>query len=373
VASTQARSKSAEPSIIATGATSLNVTTRGEGDRLGGDGLPVGQPEPGDALDRVAEGEMDTAVRVGRIGRPGGVERVPDPQRQPGPRAGFVTGQEHRVAGAGRLPRDMADRVLQPGDVVDGGRRVARPAHQAHVVLAQPVAQGGLRRAHVDPLARQQIPDPGAPRGAAVPQPVLPFARVGRADLLGGLVDVPGHDLGHAHGGGADHLGVICMPGQLLEEPVGEARVPEPVGTQQRGQRRAVLRPPASVFQGSGRGSHGAQVDLVLQDLQAGADVAVDARGKQGEYQLVVAQLRDFPQHHLIDILGHHGGPAAHRRRDVGHQRGDRGTIVVHPRILTHSGEHAEMQLTAHANGATAGTKLYRPAARVSTAVTLSG
>lgn len=32
VASTQARSKSAEPSIIATGATSLNVTARGEGD-----------------------------------------------------------------------------------------------------------------------------------------------------------------------------------------------------------------------------------------------------------------------------------------------------------------------------------------------------
>jgi hypothetical protein len=27
-------------------------------------------------------------------------------------------------------------------------------------------------------------------------------------------------------------------------------------------------------------------------------------------------------------------------------------------RILTHSGEHAEMQLTAHANGATAGTSL---------------
>ena len=262
--------------------------SRGERDRLGGDGLPVGEAEPGRPLRRVAEGEMDVAVHAGRAGLCG-VERVPDPQRQPGPRAGFVAGQEDRIAGAGRLPRDVADRVLEPGDVVDGGRGVARPAHQAHVVLAQPVAQGGLRRAHIDPLARQQVTDPGGPRGAAVPQPVLPFARIGRDDLLGGLVDVSGHDPGHAQRGGGDHLGVICLLGQLLEKPVGEARVSEPVGAQQRGQRRAALRPPARVFQGRGRGSHGAQVDLVLHDLQAGADVAVDARGEQGEHRLVVA------------------------------------------------------------------------------------
>ena len=210
------------------------------------------------------------------------------------------------------------------------------------MVLAQPVAQGGLRRAHIDPLARQQVTDPGGPRGAAVPQPALPFVRVGRDDLLGGLVDVPGHDLGHAQRGGGDHLGVICLPGQFLEEPVGEAGVPEPVGAQQRGQRRAALRLPARVLQGRGRGLHGTQVDLVLHDLQAGADVAVDARGEQGEHRLVVVQLRDLPQDHLIYVLGHRGGPAAHRRRDAGHQLGDRGTIDVHLRILTHSGEHAE-------------------------------
>ena len=51
--------------------------------------------------------------------------------------------------------------------------------------------------------------------------------------------------------------------------------------------RAAAVRPPG-VFQGRGRGSHGAQVDLVLHDLQAGADVAVDARGEQGEHHLVV-------------------------------------------------------------------------------------
>ena len=46
----------------------------------------------------------------------------------------------------------------------------------------------------------------------------------------------------------------------------------EPVGAQQRGQGGAALRPPTRVFQGRGGGVHGAQVDLVLHDLQAGAD-----------------------------------------------------------------------------------------------------
>jgi len=312
----------------------------GERDGLGGHGLPVGEAEPRGALGRVAEGEMNAGVRPGRAGLRG-VERVPDPQRQPGPRAGFVARQEHGIAGAGRLPRDVADRVLKPGDVIDGGRGVACPAHQAHVVLAQPVAQGGLRRAHIDPLAGQQVTDPGSSRGTAVPQPVLPFARISCDNLLGGLVDVPGHDPGHAQRRGGDHLGVVCLPGQLLEHPVGEARVSQPVGAQQRGQRRAALRPPARVFQGRGRGLHGAQVDLVLHDLQAGADVAVDTRGEQREHRLVVAQLRDLPQDHLIDLPGHRGGLPAHRRRDVGHQLGDRATIGVHVRILTHSGEHA--------------------------------
>jgi hypothetical protein len=117
--------------------------------------------------------------------------------------------------------------------------------------------------------------------------------------------------------------------------------VPEPVGAQQRGQRRAALRPTARVFQGRGRGLHGAEVDLVLHDLQAGADVAVDARGEQGEHRLVVAQFRDIPQDHVIDLSGHRSGSAAHRRRDVGHQLGHRGTVYIHLRILTHSGDHA--------------------------------
>jgi hypothetical protein len=96
---------------------------------------------------------MDVAIRADRPG-PGGVERVPDPQRQPRPRARFVAGQERRVARASRLLRYLADCVLEPRDLIGGGRRVARPAHQAHVVLAQRVAEGGLGGAHIDPLAR---------------------------------------------------------------------------------------------------------------------------------------------------------------------------------------------------------------------------
>jgi hypothetical protein len=125
------------------------------------------------------------------------------------------------------------------------------------VVLPQPVAQGGLRRAHLDPLTGQQVTDPGGPHGAQVPQPALPFPRVGRDHLFGGLVDVTGHDPGHGQRGGGYRRGVICLPGQLGEHPVGEAGVPEPVGAQQRGQRRAALRQPARVFHRRGRGPDG--------------------------------------------------------------------------------------------------------------------
>jgi hypothetical protein len=58
----------------------------GQRDRLGGEGLPVGEAEPGDALDDVAERDVEVAVEVGRAGR-GGVEPVPDPEREPRPGA----------------------------------------------------------------------------------------------------------------------------------------------------------------------------------------------------------------------------------------------------------------------------------------------
>jgi hypothetical protein len=58
----------------------------GQRDRLGGEGLPVGEAEPGDALDHVAERDMEVAVDVGGAGG-GGVEPVPDPEREPGPGA----------------------------------------------------------------------------------------------------------------------------------------------------------------------------------------------------------------------------------------------------------------------------------------------
>jgi hypothetical protein len=131
--------------------------------------------------------------------------------------------------------RGAADRALKPGDLVSGARRVAHPAHQAHVILVQPVAEGDLHGVHIDSLARQQVADPRGPRGAAVPQPVLPFLRIGCDHLLGYLVDVTRHELEHAQRGGAHHLGVRCLPGQFLEQPVGEARVPDPVGAQQAG------------------------------------------------------------------------------------------------------------------------------------------
>jgi hypothetical protein len=52
-------------------------------DRLGGEGLLVGEAEPGDALDHVAERDMNAGVGVAR----GGVEPVPDAEREPGPGA----------------------------------------------------------------------------------------------------------------------------------------------------------------------------------------------------------------------------------------------------------------------------------------------
>ncbi len=245
---------------------------------------------------------MEVAVQVGLTGR-GGVEPVPDPEREPGPGARFVAGQEDRVGAGRRLRGDMADGPLKAADVVGRNRLAAGPADHAQVMLAQPVAQRRLGRGHVDQLAREQVTDPGGPDGAPVPQPVLPLPRVNGDDLLGGLVDVPGHDLGQVHRDGGEHPGVVVrLPGQLTEDPVEEDRVPEPVGPQQRGQRGAALRPSARLLQGGGRGVHVGQVDLVLHDLQARADVAVDARGEQRQHRLVVAQLGDLSPGYRVHV-----------------------------------------------------------------------
>jgi len=65
--------------------------------------------------------------------------------------------------------------------------------------------------------------------------------------------------------------------------------MPDPVGAQQRGQGCCALCQPACIFQGSGRGLHGGQVDPVLHYLQTGVDVTVDARSEQAKHRLVVA------------------------------------------------------------------------------------
>ena len=114
-------------------------------------------------------------------------------------------------------------------------------------------------------------------RRAAVPQPVLPFVRVGGHHLLGYPVDVADHDPGHTQRGGAYCLRVFSLLSQLPEQPVVEARVPDPVGAQQRGQRRAPLRQPACVFHGRGRRLHGGQVDPGPHHLQAATAAATSA------------------------------------------------------------------------------------------------
>src|SRR5215469_5252346 len=83
---------------------------------------------------------------------------------------------------------------------------------------------------------------------------------------------------------------------------------------------------------------------MVLHYLLDGVDVAVDAGTQQGEHWLVVVELRDLPEDHVVDILVHGGGLARHRRRDVGCQLADFGTIHVHLRILTHSAVLAHWQ-----------------------------
>jgi hypothetical protein len=93
--------------------------------------------------------------------------------------------------------------------------------------------------------------------------------------------------------------------------------VPDPVGEQQRGQRRAPLRQPACVFHGRGRRLYGGQVDRRPHYLQAGVDVAVDAGDEQGEDGPVVAKLRNFADDRVVDVVVQRGGAAGHRRRDV--------------------------------------------------------
>jgi len=137
---TQARSRSEEPSIMATGAATLAERYR----RGGGD--PAANATAWAAMacwwvirNPVAPLAASPKAKCMSPSRPAvlasaasNVSRIPSGSQAP--RARFVARQEHGIGGAVRLPRDVADRVLKPGDVVDGGRGVARPADQATVV-----------------------------------------------------------------------------------------------------------------------------------------------------------------------------------------------------------------------------------------------
>jgi hypothetical protein len=60
--------------------------------------------------------------------------------------------------------------------------------------------------------------------------------------------------------------GIIGMPCEFFEQPVRESCMPEPVSTQQGGQRRPALSQAARVLDCRGLGLHSGQIDPVFHD-----------------------------------------------------------------------------------------------------------
>ena len=116
------------------------------------------------------------------------------------------------------------------------------------MVLTQPVAQFGFDRAEVDLPVLEQRPHPAGPHGGLGEQPAVAFVFVDGEDLFGDPVDVPGAELHHAACRGHDRRYLPALPGQLIETPLQESLVADPVGADQRTGGHATLGQPPRVL-----------------------------------------------------------------------------------------------------------------------------
>ena len=156
-------------------------------------------------------------------------ERALPTERQPRPGARPVLRDEHRPALTPPALGGVDRGAFEPRERAGTGVRPVHPAHDADVMLPEPVAQDRLGRVDVDPLTAQQRLHAAVARRAEVAQPVFPLVLVGRHEFFGHPVDVARDDLGDEQPGRTDDGRVGCPPGQLLEAPVLEPSCPDTV------------------------------------------------------------------------------------------------------------------------------------------------
>ena len=232
-------------------------------------------------------------------------------QRQPGPDAGLIPWHQQWSAGAGQRLGGRRDQPLEPGQPRAPRGRVGVPGDETDMVLTQPVAQFGFDCAKVDLPVLEQRPHPAGPHGGLGEQPAVAFVFVDGEDLFGDPVDVPGAELHHAACRGHDKRYLPALPAQLIETPLQESLVADPVGADQRTGGHATLGQPAGVLDRRRRRFDIIDRHSVLEDMTYRCDVLRDAGAEDAEDRGIPPQLLDLGREVLGHILGDLGQTTA--------------------------------------------------------------
>ena len=179
------------------------------------------------------------------------------------------------------------------------------------MILTQPVAQFGFDRAEVDLFVLEQRPDPAGPHGGLGEQPAVAFVFVDGEDLFGDPVDVPGAELHHAACRGHDKRYLPALPRQLIQTPLQESLVADPVGADQRTGGHATLGQPPSILDRRRRRFDIIDRHPVFEDMKYRCDVLRDARAEDAEDGSIRPQLLDRGGQVLGHILGDLGQTTA--------------------------------------------------------------
>ena len=189
------------------------------------------------------------------------------------------------------------------------------------MLLAQPVAQLGFDRAQVDLLVVEQGTDPAGPHSGLGEQPAVTLVLVLGENLLGDPVDIAGAEPYHAAGRGHDRCYLPALPVQLVEPPLQEPLVADPVGADQRPGGHAALSQPPGVLDRRRRRFEILERHPVLENMDDGGDVLGDAGAEHADDGGIPPQRLDHGGEVLGHILGDLTETAAQAGRDSGEQR----------------------------------------------------
>jgi hypothetical protein len=214
---------------------------------------------------------------------------------------------------------------------MDGGDH---PSDHTKVMLAKSVTQGRLGSVDVHRATPQQFPHASGPDRGLGQQPPITLLLVGPSYLFGNPIDVPEADLDHLGGDRGDQLGIGGVVSQLFDAARQESTVTKAVRPTQGDSRHAPLCQPSRVFHGRSRGTAVVRLEPVLEHVQQGRHVLLDARSEQLLYDLITAQLGNVSGQQLPDLLAELQRTSRESGCHLGQLCGDDVAPRLHPAIM---------------------------------------